>query len=522
MSRRRVVQALAGIPVGCALAASTGASPAAARAVPAGAQPAVGNRTTHPPRARRAALVQALDDACRGANVPAFGIAVVDAEGEVLVDARGRLQGLDGNTPFRIGSITKTITALAMLRLAERQAIDLDRTPLRDLAPDASCSKPWEAEAPLTVAMLLEHTAGFGELTRREWDYAAPARISLREGLALDPASRTCRWRPGVQHVYSNASPGLVAWAIECRQPLPYDDFVRAEVLQPLGLQHTGFLPDDASARRLVPGFRADGMTRIPYWHQHILAYGALHASPQDMARLLRTLLADAGAVPREHISVTPSLLRAASMARMLSPRTSLAARAGLALGHGLGIYGSARGGFVFDGHGGDGDGYLSRFGLLRSAGRGYFLVIDTDNPPLFARLRQIVERWLTADLAPLAAPRPAALAAPQPAALATTAAPSQAATLARWAGHYRRAASRFPAPTEGGRQAELEVVVSGQGLQLRGAVTADLLPTGAPGQFRTSAESVATSIFAVEGGELYLLGEPGNFLRTPDSAISR
>jgi CubicO group peptidase (beta-lactamase class C family) len=492
-SRRRTLRVLAGLPL--------------LRMLPGHADMAAAPLATGGPRERRAELLRALDEQCRAANVPAWGVAIVDAAGDVLAEARGRLPGLDADTPFRIGSITKTFTALALQRLAARQQLDIDGTPLRTLVPDAPFGNPWEAETPLTLAMLLEHTAGFGELTRREWDYADPRPISLREGLALDPASRTCLWRPGVQHVYSNASPGLVAWAIERRQPLDFTGYVRAEVVQPLGLRHTGFLREDASARRLVPGFRADGTTPIPYWHQHILAYGAMHASPADMARFMRTLLEDAAS--DDAARTTPRLLQLASARRMGQPRSGLAARAGLALGHGLGIYGSARHGFVFDGHGGDGDGYLSRFGLLRAARRGYFLVIASDNPPLFARLRTLVERWLTRDLArPPAQPGPAA--------------GSPATDLARYVGHYRRAAARFRRPGAGAETDALEVTLEGPGLRLRGAVTADLLPTGAPGQFRPSAESVATSIFAAEGGELYLLGEPGNFLRTPPSAIAR
>lgn len=538
ISRRRVLHGLAAVPLLGVVPAHTGPSPASS---PRAGQPAP---VAAPPRARVADLLRALDGLAAAAALPAYGIAIVDAaehgDGNVLLDARGRLPDLDAGTPFRIGSITKTFTALAMLRLAEQQQIDLDATPVRALAPDASFTNPWEDAVPLTPAMLLEHTAGFGELSRREWDYAEPGPISLAEGLALDPSSRTCRWRPGMQHVYSNASPGLVAWIIERRQAAHFTDFVGAEVLTRLGMREAGFLPGDASARRLVPGFRADGRTPIPYWHQHILAYAALHASPRDMARLLHCLL-DGGRLPfavgeRRHPTADSCrLLAPASVERMFTPRTSLAARSGLALGYGLGIYGSPRGGFVFHGHGGDADGYLSRFGLLRDARRGYFVVIDTDDPPLLARMRAAIERWLTLDLTPPAPPAVPVLTAAQ---------------LQPFVGRYRRAAARFSgtagavpgsasnppvglqgppanaaAPTTPAsesavsgpaRNDELEVSIEGGGLRLDGAVTASLVPTGTPGQFRPSPETVATSIFAADRGELYLLGDLGNFVRTP------
>ena len=496
-------------------------------------------------------LLRALDQLRADNRIPAYGIAIVSRDGPVLIDARGSLPGLDADSPFRVGSITKTFTALAMLRLAEQQQIDLDlplhldlslklalrRAPMpqslvRQLPqapspqarsrPEQACQvlslfdNPWERTDPITPAMLLEHTAGFGELSPREWAYHDARPISLCEGLAVDATSRRSRWRPGTQHVYSNASPGLIAWLIEQRQAKPFESFVQEAVLAPLQMANAGFLETDRNAEQLVAGYKADGKTRIPYWHQHIHAYAALHASPRDMSKLLAVLLADGA-----------PLLTRVQYERMLTPRTSLAARRGLRVGYGLGIYGSVRNGFLFYGHGGDADGYLARFGVLRDAGRAYFVVINTDNPPALASFRDAIERWLTADLtAPLLATE---TRAPQAA---------SSAELSRYTGHYRRAASRFdqtpprpmlrrastkPATPPAGRL-DLRVslfAVEGhvRGLRLTGAVEATLLPTREPGQFRRSPEAIATSIFAEEHGELYLQGNLGNFIRTTASA---
>ncbi len=480
--------------------------------------PDANTRATPPatgPRIRD--LLDELDRLRAESLIPAYGIAIVTCAAPAFADARGSLAGLDADSPFRIGSITKTFTALAMLRLAEQQHIDLN-APLTALArnarPDTSLfDNPWERTDPITPAMLLEHTAGLAELSAREWAYQDARPISLREGLALDPSSRRSLWRPGTQHVYSNAAPGLIAWLIEQRQRSTFETFVRNAVLRPLHMRNAGFLPTDRNAARLVAGYKADGTTPIPYWHQHIRAYAALHASPRDMSKLLATLLAQG-----------EPLLTRESFERMLTPRTSLAARRGLKVGYGFGIYGSVRNGFLFYGHGGDADGYLSRFGVLPDAGRGYFVVINTDNPPALARFRSAIERWLTADLTPPIPHSPGA-------------APN--IDLARYAGVYQRAASRFAAAERASADAaagtparrqqrnlgrELRVSLYAvdehvQGLQLRGAVDAILLPTGAPGQFSPSPDAIATSIFAEEHGELYLQGDLGNFIRTTASA---
>jgi CubicO group peptidase (beta-lactamase class C family) len=101
------------------------------------------------------------------------------------------------DTLFRIGSLTKVFTASALLQMQEEGVLTLsDRVRLH--APNASYSNEWESTHPITIAELLEHTAGFQDLTNIEFESSDPKPLTLEEGLAVQPESRTTRWKPGL------------------------------------------------------------------------------------------------------------------------------------------------------------------------------------------------------------------------------------------------------------------------------------------------------------------------------------
>jgi hypothetical protein len=243
----------------------------------------------------------------------------------------------------------------------------------------------------------------------------------------------------------------------------------------------------------LPGGFKADGRTEIPYWHMIFRGFGGLNASVQEMSRFLTMLLND-GQIDNRRI-FTP-----ATLSGLFRPRSGLAAASGLEIGYGTGVYGWISHGQVFYGHGGDADGYRARYGLLPGAGRGYLIVINTDNRALLRRLQKSIESALTTDL-PAADP-PAAVAEPQ-------------SVLESYAGDYYPSSARFRIERwQAGEAPRANITVSGQGLSfVRNGRRVALIPQGA-GRFRRPTDPVATVIFARDdAGTLYLQGELGNFV---------
>lgn len=432
-----------------------------------------------------------------GMQIPAVGLAIVSGE-EVLL-ARGfgvrdlqSREPADADTLFRIGSITKAFTGLALLMAQEDRVLDLD-DPVRRHLSKLPYDNPWEATHPVTVAQLLELTAGLQDMSKAEFDFNTP--LSLAEAFALEPASRTVRWRPGLHPVYTNNGAGVAAAVLEQATAKTYEDFVRERIFAPLGMATASLADDPATRARLATGYAEDGYTVIPYWHILYRPAGAINASAREMAGFLRLLL-NRGRAGEQR------LLREESIARLETPVTSLAARSGLTFGYGLGVYAHYRHGLLFHGHGGDGDGYHSYFGYNRDTGLGYFVVINVDRRGALRRMAALIENWIATGV-PLRNGLTAEIAED---------------ALLRYTGRYELAAWRYPWKTRE------EIASEALTVELRGGrlftVTASgrrsaLIPVNAR-HFRREHEPGATSAFVEDDdGRLYFQ-EDESWVRVP------
>lgn len=419
-----------------------------------------------------------------------MGLALFERGRPVLAVAQG--DAVTGDTPFRWGSITKTFTALGLLRLVEQGKLTLEQ-PLRDVISPGSFTNPWQRSHPITLAHLLELSAGFSDLSALEFNHNEP--LTLQAALALNPGSRCALWPPGLQHSYSNSTPGLTAAAIEAVTGERFESFIQAQVLRPLGMANASLEPVPG----LPGGFKADGKTPIPYWHMTFRSFGALNASVKEMAGFISVLLNKgyAPSVNPTQTDVAP-ILNQATMRRLFRAHTGLAGQQRLPVSYGAGSYGWVSHGHVFYGHGGDADGYRSRYGLLPRSGRGYLIVINVDNQPLLKRMQQEIEAFLTHDLPPSAA-----LPAAKP------------GNLSQYAGTYYPASTRFAVESwQSGAAPRATVRIVGHELRFSWQSTETrLIPAPAPGQFRRPGDPLATVVFARDaGGSLFLQGQLGNF----------
>ena len=150
--------------------------------------------------------------------VAGFGLAVWSAElglqsGTGGIADRESGRPVTADTLFRIGSITKTFNALAIMLLDEEGRLDL-QAPLCEIVPDVPLDNPWAGAYPVRVAHLLEHSSGLLDMTREEFAQNEPF-PTLAAALAWRPQARAVQWPPGLHHVYSNANAGLVGLVIE-------------------------------------------------------------------------------------------------------------------------------------------------------------------------------------------------------------------------------------------------------------------------------------------------------------------
>lgn len=245
----------------------------------------------------------ALRDAVTGASPRFVGLAVaVVADGETVHACRGRAddkgRGVDEQTVFEIGSVTKVFTALLLAVMSESGEVALDE-PLADLYPEFRL--PVRGR-PVTLLDLATHSAGLPRLPpgllrqglrHRDNPYALFSEGDV--GRALE--SVRLRAAPGRRVRYSNFGAGLLGEALARRAMTSYDDLVRTRVCVPLGLADTVVRRSaDQLARRAV-GHDRRGRA-VPDWDMDSLpGMGAMHSTTADLARFLTSQL-DPGSTP--------------------------------------------------------------------------------------------------------------------------------------------------------------------------------------------------------------------------------
>ena len=173
-------------------------------------------------------------------NVPGASWAIVDGEQIVHTQSYGcgvKGQAPTAQTPFFIGSLTKSFTALAVMQLVEAGKVDLDAPVQRYL--------PWFApawadpSAPVSVRQLLNQTSGLSQIPGMQGlgnfndDPGAAetlGRLQAREVLA----------RPdGAIFEYSNSNYNLLGLVVEAASSESYSDYVRTHIFEPLDMQHS-------------------------------------------------------------------------------------------------------------------------------------------------------------------------------------------------------------------------------------------------------------------------------------------
>lgn len=186
----------------------------------------------------------------------AYGIVVdgkllhVAAHG--LRDVSGQAR-VDTSSVFRIASMTKSFTALAILQLRDAGTLSLD-TPAEQYVPQLKKLRDATSDAPrITVRHLLSHAAGFPEdnpwgdqqLSATDDDLSR----MIERGI---PFSNT----PGVAYEYSNFGFAILGRIIVNVSGLPYAQYIQQKVLRPLGMTSTTLEARDVPASRLAHGYR--------------------------------------------------------------------------------------------------------------------------------------------------------------------------------------------------------------------------------------------------------------------------
>jgi CubicO group peptidase (beta-lactamase class C family) len=326
-------------------------------------------------------------------GIPGFGVVLIRNREPVWIGGLGVADSesgrrVDAQTRFRIGSATKAFLALALQREIRFGRLSLD-TPVRALAPEIPIDNPWEATDPVRLVHVLEHTAGFDDFRYNRWLPASPDASTEQRVMQHAPMLRV-RWRPGERASYSNTGYGLAGYLLEKVSGERVEGYISRHVIAPLGMADTVWAdpPAEQAARSHPRDARAEYLDD----RMSLPAAGALWSSPRDLAKLLMLWLSDGASAP--------GLVDANGIARSERPATSLAARAGLDIGFGLGNFATEYRGRRYHGHDGGTLGYTAWLRYDREHGNGFVALYNTASTT-GRKLRDTLVDFLQHDLAP-------------------------------------------------------------------------------------------------------------------------
>jgi CubicO group peptidase (beta-lactamase class C family) len=437
-------------------------------------------------------------------DVPGAGVALVrqggvEWAGGVGYADRERQIPVTAQTGFRVGSISKTFVAMALVQLAEDGFLNLDAT-VYELAPDLEIENPWEETHPVRLIHLLQHTAGFDDMhfTETYVRGSEPDR-SLEDVLRLNPRSRRVRWPPGTRMAYSNPGYAVAGLILERVAAMPYEDYIQQEIFEPLTMTTSSFRLTDVVKSQLAQGYATADGPPVGFTRIYLRPAGNMVSSAHDMARFVQMLLGwgelgDAFVIDPEYLG------------NMEQPRTTLAAEAGLRDGYGSGIFARLDLPYKMLGHDGGIEGFLSSFAYSPSRDVGFVVLLNSTGPragEAMRRLSLMAVSYLKRDVIPPEKP----------------ASTVDEDTLDQYVGYYRDANPRnqfaWPVQSLFGGQS---IVREGGRLLARTLVgePAALIPVSATA-FRLEHELDASRVFTADAeGQMVMAGAQTYAVRVP------
>jgi D-alanyl-D-alanine carboxypeptidase len=225
------------------------------------------------------------------------GQLLVARRGKILLDQSWGMADREAGKPvtadsrFRIGSMNKMFTAIAILQLVEAGKIGLSE-PLVRYLPDYPNK---ELASKVTIRHLLTHTGGTGDIFGPGF---ATYRLALRDHDAYlrQFGARALLKEPGAAFQYSNYGYVLLGAVIERVSGMSYYDYVEQKVYRPAGMKDTGSLPEEVEVRGRAKGY----MWRSGAWQPNTdtlpyrgMAAGGGYSTAHDLLAFAQAL--DAG-----------------------------------------------------------------------------------------------------------------------------------------------------------------------------------------------------------------------------------
>lgn len=210
-----------------------------------------------------------LSDTTAKAHFPSMSITIVDKENVLFSKTYGSCKSTD--TPYLLGSVSKSFTALCIMQLAEQGKIDLDAN-MAEYLPNSTDGNR------ITIRQLLNHTGGLGEHQNLD-----NFRIVGEQGV----------------HTYANVNYSLLGKIIEAVSNKSYESYVQENIFNPLGMSNSAATLEKSIENELISGhenwfgFNIKTKPRYPKTDSEWISVpaGYLSASTADLGKYLKMYL---------------------------------------------------------------------------------------------------------------------------------------------------------------------------------------------------------------------------------------
>ncbi len=314
-------------------------------------------------------------------DVPGVAMALVSRGGLVWSCAYGysdlkNNRRMSVDTVCRVESISKSVTAWGVLKLAEKGLVDLD-APVQLYLADWEFADSDFSEQGITVRRLLSHNAGMplGTIGLEFSPYDDVP--SLKESLSKEAYLAA---EPGTGFSYSNTGFNLLELIIEEVTGRDFSEYMKNEVLIPLGMIHSGFVLDEDMITDFPSGYDLKG-AEVPLYVYSEKASGGLYASVEDIALFIK-----AGMV--NYSDTGNNVLNYRSITDLYKPVVKVPGLYGIAFNsYGLGHFIEyLPEGLKAVSHGGQGHGWMTHFHFIPETGDGIVILTNSQRSwPLIA-----------------------------------------------------------------------------------------------------------------------------------------
>ncbi len=330
---------------------------------------AASNVADSPDYTRLDSYIQSQMEDCR---IPGFSLGIIRDGGVLYLKGYGKADetgsAVTPQTPFLIGSISKTFTALAVMQLVEAGKVALDQT-VKTYLPFFELADSDAAER-ITVRQLLNHTSGIPP----ESEYRAATLRgddeTISELVGKFGIIQTVS-TPGSRFAYGNANYIILGELVQQVSGLSYEEYIQTNIFDPLEMRHSYTSAQEALQNGLAAGYRpifgVPKISGLPYRKDFLPAYSIISCA-EDMTHYMMAMQ-NGGRYKGTQVLSGEYINQMKSASAKISQWES----------YGLGWYVTS--GSIY--HGGELPDYQAKVKLLPEAGLGVVLIYNTSSSTL-------------------------------------------------------------------------------------------------------------------------------------------